>query len=138
MTYQECIDTISRSLQVLGSMVENCHAWHGQQALNEMREHVDAAAAYTSWPRAGASGLSWGGFNITGDRKSIDEICRLKHVEGTWQVVEEALRQRIDRLSKENITLLRTQEDLSERAVTFESIIDGLRDRMDQAMRVLG
>lgn len=27
------------------------------------------------------SGVSWGGFNVAGDRKSIDEVRRLMHLE---------------------------------------------------------
>jgi hypothetical protein len=34
------------------------------------------------------SGLSWNGFNVAGDRKSIDEVCRLMHCESRLQWFE--------------------------------------------------
>lgn len=37
------------------------------------------------------SALSWNGFNLVGDRASIDEVKRLIHVEGRMKCLQETL-----------------------------------------------
>ena len=44
------------------------------------------------------SGLSWSGFNVAGDRKSIDEVERLIHSEAYLKQCDAILRERIERL----------------------------------------
>lgn len=38
------------------------------------------------------SGMSWGGFNLIGDRKSIDEVRRLLTCESRMKALEERLK----------------------------------------------
>jgi hypothetical protein len=59
---------------------------------------TDASKTHFALTNAGLeySAMSWGGFNLFGDRKSIDEAKRLLHAAGTV----EALKDRIATLTR--------------------------------------
>jgi hypothetical protein len=68
--------------------------------------HFHDALTHAAIPYAG---LSWGGFNLFGDRRSIDEAKRMQHEVGTIP----ALRAEIARLHRDIIELNRTAWSLS-------------------------
>jgi hypothetical protein len=83
------------------------------------------------------SGLSWNGFNVFGDRKSIDEVGRLMYVSGTWETVDSALRERIKKLEIENLTLLNSQAELIRRLGETQADRDNLAVRVSKAKGAL-
>jgi hypothetical protein len=85
----------------------------------------------------GQSGLSWNGFNVFGDRKSIDEVGRLMYVSGTWETVDSALRERIKKLEIENLTLLNSQAELIRRLGETQADRDNLAVRVSKAKGAL-
>ena len=69
-------------------------------------------------------GMSWSGFNVSGDKKSIDEVRRLQHREGFLLQIEATLRERVDYLARYVVQLERN-------ATVAVGIIEELRRKYE-------
>jgi hypothetical protein len=67
----------------------------------EVSSHKQGGAQPFNWPFDTSRGMSWNGFNVCGDEKSIAEVGRLVHYAPQWKaMLDEALKKQGDALQE--------------------------------------